>query len=136
MPLDTDREPLDGAGPVHVVGGALDLASAAEHRRVEAQAIIAAITSATSEPGWLVRDEALRRARFGDIAILVPTRTGLPILEEALDEAQIPYRVESVSLVYGSQEVRDLLALARAIDEPGNEMALVATLRSPAFRLR
>ncbi|HLN04969.1 MAG TPA: UvrD-helicase domain-containing protein [Acidimicrobiales bacterium] len=139
-PLHVNRGSVEGAVPVRIVGGALETASAAERRLAEAEAVADAILEATGHPGWLVADEAdevgdgrLRRAQLADIAVLLPTRTGLSILEDALDERQISYRVESVTLVYGSQEVRDLLALARAIDEPGNEAALAATLRSPAF---
>jgi len=136
-PLHVDREPTRGAVPVRIIGGAFENASALERRSAEADAVAAAILAATTDPGWLVADESgdgsFRRARFGDIAVLLPRRTGLALLEDALDEQNISYRVESVTLVYCSQEVRDLIALARAIDEPGNEAALVATLRSPAF---
>jgi len=137
MPLQVNRDSLRGAVPVRIVGGALGKTLADERRRTEGEAVAAAILAATGEPGWIVADASgdgsLRRARLADVAVLLPSRTGLAILEDALDERQIPYRVESVTLVYGSQEVRDLLALARAIDEPGNETALTATLRSSAF---
>ena len=53
--------------------------------------------------------------------------------KHALDAAGIPYRAETSSLVYGTQEVRDLLAALRAIDDPTDELALVAALRSPLF---
>ena len=43
------------------------------------------------------------------------------------------YRVESSSLVWGTQEVRDLLAVLQAVDDPTDEVALVAALRSPAL---
>jgi len=71
---------------------------------------------------------ALQRCRH-----LVPRRTGLDQIEAALDARGIGYRVESASLIFRSQEVRNLLALCRAIDSPGDELALVAALRSPAF---
>ena len=72
-------------------------------------------------------------ARLRDIAILLPTRTTLPQLELALDRADIAYRVESASLVWGTQEVRDLLAVLSAIDDPTDQVALVSALRSAAF---
>ena len=135
-PLQVDRESTGASSPVRIVGGALENVSAAERRRAEGDAVADVVLSAIGDPGWIVADEsdgALRSARLADIAILLPSRTGLDILEDALDERHIGYRVESVSLVYDSQEVRDLLALARAIDDPGNETALAAALRSPAF---
>ena len=71
--------------------------------------------------------------RLGDIAVLVPARTSLPHLEDALDAAGIPYRAEASSLVYQAREVRDLLTAARAADDPSDTLALVAALRSPLF---
>ena len=47
--------------------------------------------------------------RHDDVAILVPTRTPIGPLERALDDADIPYRIESRSLVWRTDAVRDLL---------------------------
>jgi ATP-dependent helicase/nuclease subunit A len=65
----------------------------------------------------------------------MPTRTGLPTLERALDSAGIPYRVESQSMLLGTQDVRELLSCLRAIDSPSDAIALVAALRSSAFAI-
>ena len=78
-------------------------------------------------------DDEWRPARLGDICILLPARTSLGYLENALDAAGIPYRAETSSLVYGSREVRDILAVLRAIDDPTNELALASALRSALF---
>ena len=75
----------------------------------------------------------LRPARLGDVCILVRTRTGLGILERALENAGIPYRIEGGSLLFDTQEVQDLLNCLRAIDNPADAVAVVAALRSPAF---
>ncbi len=75
----------------------------------------------------------LRPARLGDVCILVRTRTGLGILERALEDAGIPYRIEGGSLLFDTQEVQDLLNCLRAIDNPADAVAVVAALRSPAF---
>jgi ATP-dependent exoDNAse (exonuclease V) beta subunit len=74
-----------------------------------------------------------RPANLSDIAILLPTRTSLPQLEAALEDADVPYRVESASLVWSTQEVRDLLAVLQAVDDPTDEVAVVAALRSPGL---
>ena len=98
--------------------------------------------SATSSPrsgrpwpaGRSSDDEGLPRpARPGDIAILIPSRAVLDALEDALDDADIPYRTESSSLAYASREVRDLLLALRAVDDATDELALVSTLRSALF---
>lgn len=78
-------------------------------------------------------DEQYRYARNSDICILMPTRTALRTLELALDDADVPYRLEGASLFFDTQEVRDLLNCLRAIDDPSDEIAIAAALRSLAF---
>ena len=77
--------------------------------------------------------ERYKDAKYSDICILMPTRTALRTLELALDEANAPYRLEGASLFFDTQEVRDLLNCLRAIDDPSDEVSIVAALRSPAF---
>ena len=115
--------------------GDLPRAQASVLREREAIDVAAVIEQALRD-GWQVYDErtsAWRAAEAGDIAVLVPARTSLPFLEDALDRADIPYRAEASSLVYQTAEVRDLLACARALGDPSDQLALVTTLRSPLF---
>ena len=74
-----------------------------------------------------------RDATLGDITILLPARTSLAALERALDLRGIPYRAETSSLVYSTMQVRDLMAAARALADPSDQLALVTALRSPIF---
>ncbi|MCH8813658.1 MAG: UvrD-helicase domain-containing protein [Chloroflexi bacterium] len=108
--------------------------NAREVREVEAQALTAQCLAVLKE-GWEVvdRDGSVRSARLSDIAVLIPTRGILPALERTLLSAGVPYRVEGGSLVYRTQEVRDLTNCLTAIDDPADEVAIVAALRSPAF---
>ena len=107
-------------------------------REREAGEIVRLIQAAKAE-AWPVTEVGLdgertsRAALYADIAILMPTRTTLAPIEDGLEAAGIPYRVESRSLVYDTQEVRDLLSLLRALDDPTDQVALIAALRSPAF---
>ena len=78
-------------------------------------------------------NERYKDTKYSDICILMPTRTALRTLELALDDANVPYRLEGASLFFDTQEVRDLLNCLRAIDDPSDEIAIVAALRSPAF---
>ncbi len=113
--------------------------SIAQVREDEARDLAATLAEVVGT--WEVADrpavageaEIRRPARWADVAVLLPTRTALPYLEQAFDEADVPYRVESSSLVWGTQQVRDLLAVLQAIDDPTDEVALVAALRSPAL---
>jgi ATP-dependent exoDNAse (exonuclease V) beta subunit len=136
VPLAAVRAPEGGPGVV-VVGREphLDDPAADELRAREAADVVAAVRTALAE-GWPVYDEEAERwrpARPGDIAVLLPTRLWLAAVEQALDTAGIGYRAESSSLVYATDEIRDLLLTLRAVDDPTDELALVAALRSPVF---
>jgi ATP-dependent exoDNAse (exonuclease V) beta subunit len=127
----------DTAGPsVRIVGGVLEAGMRRHDQRVaESEGCATVIERAVRTELWSVGDRrgGFRPARMSDVAVLVPRRTGLAELEAALDARGIGYRVESASLIYRSQEVRDLLALCKAIDDPSDQVALLAALRSPAF---
>src|SRR5439155_2080864 len=87
---------------------------------------------------WLVSEGkgAERRARpahYGDIAVLIPTRTNLRRLERAFEREGVPYRIESGELIVQTQEVRGLVSCLRAVDDPSDQVALVAALRSVAY---
>lgn len=135
------------AGPAVAVLGSeehTDKPSADEVRRREAADVAAAIRRALDE-GWTTeaetdeRDEHGRRRRVwrplreDDIAVLVPARTSVPFLEEALDTAGVDYRTESSSIVYQAQEVRDLFAALRSIADTSDGFSLVTALRSSLF---
>jgi ATP-dependent helicase/nuclease subunit A len=74
-----------------------------------------------------------RTARFSDICVLIPSHTNLRRLERAFQRVSVPYRIESGWLVLQTQEVRDLVSCLQAIDDPSDQVALVAALRSPAY---
>ncbi len=122
-------------GGVHVFGDALDV-RAPEMWREEARSTAAVITRILSE-GWTVGEGGSepdpRPCRASDICILMPSRTNLRNLERALERARIRFRLESGSLMVATQEVRDLLNCLRAVDDPTDQVALVAALRSPAY---
>ena len=133
--LNAFREELaDTEHTVTVVGGPYE-SKIGEIRALEADALARMIAHIT-ESDWQIFDkpnDRYRPAQLADTAVLVPTRTGLTHLLPALEERDIPYRLESRSLVYNTREIRDLLNLLRAIDDPTDQIALVAALRSPAF---
>ena len=137
LPLDPHRGD-SATGPSVLVVGAeahADDPNADTLREREAADVATVIRRALDETWtvWDERSDAWRPIRLGDVAVLVPARTSLPFLEEALDTAGVSYRAESSSLVYQAQEVRDLLAAARAVADPSDALALVTALRSPLF---
>lgn len=141
FPSQPDYVPLTAtragppAGPPVALLGRDELAyktSAAEMRGAEAAEVAATISRVLAER-WSVGDgpDAWRAAELGDITVLVPARTSLPFLEDALEKATIPYRAESSSLVYSTRAVRDLLMVLRAADDPTDHLRVVSALRSP-----
>ncbi len=136
VPLEA-RRPAELVGPsVGVIGGLLaDNAAAA--RTAEAEHIAAHILGVLAS-GWEVQERdgdlfRTRTATLRDIAILMPTRAGLTTIERALDRSGIPYRVEGGSLLFRTQEIRDLVNTLTAIDDPSDSVAIVGALRSPLF---
>ncbi len=127
-----------GSGPAVVLLGAeehRDKPNAAALREREADDVAAVIGQALAD-GWTVRDVETgtwRPVTAADIAILVPSRTSLPFLQDALDAVGIGYRAEASSLVYQAREVRYLMAAARTLADPTDRLSLVTALRSPLF---
>jgi ATP-dependent helicase/nuclease subunit A len=144
QPVDVPSQPayvaLDAERPAPPNGPAVATLGRQEHpsgspadvlRAAEAADVANAVTVALAE-AWPVRDgDGWRPPTLGDITILVPARTSLPFLERALEEARIPFRAESSSLVYASRAVRDLLLVLRAADDPTDHLRIVAALRTP-----
>jgi ATP-dependent exoDNAse (exonuclease V) beta subunit len=131
--IEADRtDTLAGPGVARIGGQFAEPAARVRQRETSA---IAAQCRAAIDEGWQVAgtDGNARPASFRDIAILIPARTILIPLERALSRAGIPYRIEGGSLIYQTQEVRDLLNCLTAIDDPADEVAVAGALRSAAF---
>ena len=140
VPLER-HEGIQSAGvdaAVRVFGGPEGDAAADDIRRTQARHIANMLVAYTTDGNTRlhVYDKVARSprpARLGDVCVLIPTRTGLGILERGLEDAGIPYRIEGGSLLFNAQEVQDLLNCLRAIDDPSDAVAVAAALRSPAF---
>jgi len=106
-------------------------------REAEAADVADVLADIRDHPdAWPVFDRdtgAWRAARLSDVTVLVPTRTSLPYLRRSLATRAVPYRLATGTLVYDTQEVRDVLSALRAVDDPTDELSLVAALRSPLF---
>jgi ATP-dependent helicase/nuclease subunit A len=136
VPLDPapDAAPAIRA-PVVIAEGAVS-GKADEIRREEAR-VLAGLLWRAHDEGWRIRDRREgnrpRECRWGDMAVLVPARTGLEHYERALAAAGIPYRHEGSRDFFERPEVRDLIWVLAAIDDPTDRLALVGALKSSAF---
>ena len=79
-------------------------------------------------------EEVEHPIEYGDIAILIQTRTHLPNIENALLEADIPYLTTGGVGFYQRQEIYDIWNYLNFLNKPAeNQASLAAVLRSPAF---
>ena len=74
-----------------------------------------------------------RRPRYRDICLLVRNRTELDLYSAALEGHGIPYHLDSGRGFFLQQETREAAALLTALDDPSDEVAVVATLKSAPF---
>ena len=89
----------------------------------------------TSETVWTDEGdgEKPRTIRYGDIAILIRSRTRLPEIESALLEAEIPYKITGGIGFYQRQEVYDIGNYLQFLTNTDNDVALAGVLRAPFF---
>jgi ATP-dependent helicase/nuclease subunit A len=74
-----------------------------------------------------------RAARYGDLLLLVRSRTHLACYEHALAAAGIPFEAGSRGGLLEAPEVSDLVALLEFLVTPADDLKLAQVLRSPLF---
>ncbi len=124
----------EGGAGVAVVASQRQFQRADEARRAEAVTVanlIAHIHAAVSPLGQLPTPNGSRPPQFRDIAILLRTRTGADHYTEALDRAGIPWHFDSGQGFYQRAEIRAVAQLLQTLDDPGDEVAAIAVLKSP-----
>jgi ATP-dependent helicase/nuclease subunit A len=103
----------------------------------EAQSLAAKIKAMTGV--WQIEEKGAdgqlqqRLVRYGDIMLLVRTRTNLVCYERALSGAGIPFDAGSRGGLLAALEVRDIVALLEFLVTPLADLKLAQTLRSPLF---
>ena len=87
------------------------------------------------DEGFRVREGGtLRAMRPSDAAILLRSPSVvLPYFTRALDEQGIPWRAEQGEDFFGSTEVSTALSLLQIVDNPRQDVPLIAALRSPVY---
>jgi ATP-dependent helicase/nuclease subunit A len=82
-----------------------------------------------------VRAPRYRAPRYDDIAILLRSRTPLPLIERELRALSIPFVVAKGAGFFLQQEILDSISYLSFLIAPHDDLSLVATLRSPFFAL-
>lgn len=106
------------------------------------EAMWVALAHATAEHiRQLVDEERVRITAHGNeqgqplsyrhIAILLRQTNQVPLLEEALSRAGVPFYNTARRQYFVQPEVRDLIFALTVVDAPTNDVAVAATLRSP-----
>jgi len=103
-------------------------------RRQESLAVAKMILALVLRGGEAVEKDEIGplRVSFRDICVLVDTRTDLETYTKAMSRVGIPWVCDSGDL-FGRQEIRDIAALLRALDDPSDMTSLVAGLKSESF---
>ena len=90
------------------------------------------------DEGWMILDrqtKTRRQAHAGDVAFLFRAMTDVWPYESALAEVGLDYLTVGGSAFYVQQEVRDVVNVLSAIEDPLDAVALAGALRSPFFSL-
>ena len=90
-------------------------------------------TAPNRSSSTIASTDSYRAARYGDIAILSNTRNPFPAFERGLADLGIPFVKDGGREFFSGREVQDILAALRVIDNPLDDVSLLAVLRSPLF---
>lgn len=126
--------PIDANGAIDIVLGKKNDEAANEYTLIAQQ--IKNIRQ-NGETVWVRSEngaELERPIEYGDIAILIRSRTHLPDIEHALLQAGIPYLTTGGIGFYQRQEIYDIWNYLNFLDIPTEHHAsLAGVLRGPAF---
>ena len=138
---DGARREEPGAPSVHILCDAAD--ESAERKTKDLAGIeagrIAKLIRAICEPvnSGLYRvydaEGGWQKARYGDIAILLPTFSHSDEVEDALRENGVPYILEGGRFYYTRSEVGTAVTALSSIANAGDEVALCGALKSIFF---
>ncbi len=76
-----------------------------------------------------------RSISYGDIVVLCRAASSFTAYEAAFEKAGIPYLTIAGQGFFNRPEIRDLLNLLQAVQDPHDDLALIGMFRSPGFGL-
>ena len=131
-------EPTDG----HYQPAYIELIAAPQHAttqptvtllRPSAFAKLNALQTRRTEAAAIARYLRARGGKWSDVVLLFRSFSGVDIYADVFAEHGIPVRVIGGRGYYQRQEIQTLLSLLSCLDNPGDQLHLIATLRSPLF---
>jgi ATP-dependent helicase/nuclease subunit A len=135
-PIDPPPDLPDVPSVLQLRFTAREFVEARDELLVAESAAIAAFVARAAAGEYEVRDPGSREprpSRAGDVMVLAPRLTQVRHLEEALERARLRFTVEGGKSFFGRQEVHEVLAALKALDDPSDRVSLVAALRSRFF---
>ncbi len=102
-------------------------------RHKEADYIARQVFQLIDKPALITDDGSIRPAKYGDVLILMRTRTHIDIYEKALKQYNIPFIGNKKGGLLDCLEVQDLTCLLNTLITPYNNLALAQVLKSPIF---
>lgn len=80
-------------------------------------------------------EKAMRPVEYRDLVLLTPTKSNNLEIQEIFQEASIPSAINETQNFFQTTEVTVMMSLLKIIDNPRQDIPLVATLRSPIVGL-
>ncbi|WP_461223902.1 helicase-exonuclease AddAB subunit AddA [Lacticaseibacillus suihuaensis] len=113
-------------------------AAALDRDQAEAQMVVAHIQQMVQDPSYLLYDSEThqrRRIRYQDITLLTRASKQNITLQSVFAAANVPIVIGNAKNYFKTTELMVMLSLLRVIDNPLQEIPLVAVLRSPLVGL-
>lgn len=139
-PLVAHRRPPHSNPAVELLATTIEKDSDNDPRQIEAERVAKRIRLMVQRAEPLIWHEQegegqSRPVTYGDIALLLATRTHVRTYEQALRNEGIPYMIVGGRGFYEKQEVLDVLNVLKLVQNRDDELALLGFLRSPFVHL-
>lgn len=103
---------------------------------IEARVVAGKIKKLIGSPIYFPKTQSTKRCRYKDITLLLrSTRSWSATLEQVFIDEGIPLYAESQTGYFDTLEIKWLMAMLKAIDNPLDDEAFLTVLHSPLFRI-
>jgi len=135
VPFASGRNDLyESEKPRVIIAGGASEGLVGDAREAESEDL-AALALSIGAGEWSLPDgtDKFKPSKFRDLCVLMPRRTALSYLEDAFVLRDIPYVLEGQAPIFESQTVHELSNNLAAIDDPTDQVAITAALKTTAW---